>query len=104
MESVPYIDFIFGLTNRQPRLVSKSSMSRANGLVALDNAYGARVMLSTPPAMNTSPSPVLIARAAFAIAAMPDAQSRLTVSPGTLTGNPASSAAIRATFRLSSPA
>ncbi len=35
---------------------------------------------------------------------MPEAQSRLTVSPGTEVGSPASSAAMRATLRLSSPA
>src|SRR6476469_6998824 len=35
---------------------------------------------------------------------MPEAQRRFTVSPGTDTGSPASSTAIRATFRLSSPA
>ena len=34
----------------------------------------------------------------------PDAQSRFTVSPGTVTGSPASSDAMRATLRLSSPA
>src|SRR5262245_29934354 len=43
-------------------------------------------------------------RAAVATAVMPDAHNRLTVSPGTLTGNPASSSAIRAMLRLSSPA
>ena len=46
----------------------------------------------------------LAARAAFAAALMPEAQRRFTVSPGTLTGSPASSAAMRATLRLSSPA
>ena len=44
------------------------------------------------------------ARAAFATALMPDAHSRFTVSPGTVTGSPASSSAMRATLRLSSPA
>src|SRR3989440_12487225 len=61
-------------------------------------------MLSTPPATNTSPSPVLIARAAALIAARPEEQSRLKVRPATDTGKPAGRAAIRATFRLSSPA
>ena len=50
-------------------------------------------MFSTPPATNSSPSPSLIARAALATALMPEAQRRLTVSPGTDTGRPASSTA-----------
>ena len=61
-------------------------------------------MLSTPPAMKTSPSPARIACAALATACSPDPHSRFTVCPGTSTGSPASSAAIRATLRLSSPA
>src|SRR5258705_1473796 len=61
-------------------------------------------MFSTPPATNASPSPALIACAALAIACSPEPQRRLTVCPGTSTGKPASSAAIRATLRLSSPA
>src|SRR6266480_4601722 len=61
-------------------------------------------MLSTPPATNTSPSPVLMARDAALIAARPDEQRRLKVRPATETGKPARRAAIRATFRLSSPA
>src|SRR6266581_6699721 len=61
-------------------------------------------MLSTPPATKTSPSPALIARAAALTAARPEEQSRLNVTPATETGRPASSAAIRATLRLSSPA
>src|SRR6059036_2719541 len=61
-------------------------------------------MLSTPPATNTSPSSALIARAAALIAASPEAQRRLKVTAATETGKPARRAAIRATFRLSSPA
>src|SRR5437762_10834574 len=61
-------------------------------------------MPSTPPASITSPSSALIARAAALIAARPEAQSRLNVTPATETGKPARRAAIRATFRLSSPA
>src|SRR6266581_1404315 len=61
-------------------------------------------MLSTPPATKTSPSPALIARAAALTAPRPEEQSRLNVTPATETGRPASSAAIRATLRLSSPA
>ena len=65
---------------------------------------GARVIDSEPPAMARSISPDLIARAAAATASMPEAQRRLTVAPGTESGKPASSKAIRARFRLSSPA
>ena len=54
--------------------------------------------------MNTSPSPTAIAWAAELIAWSPQPHSRLTVSPPTSTGSPASSSAIRATLRLSSPA
>ena len=43
-------------------------------------------------------------RAAWLTASSPDAQSRFTVTAGTWSGNPASRLAIRATFRLSSPA
>ena len=50
MLSMPYSSFMRGFTKRQPSDVSKSSTSRANGLLALESAYGARVMLSTPPA------------------------------------------------------
>src|SRR5665213_3192477 len=42
--------------------------------------------------------------AAAPTASMPEAHSRLSVTPGTLTGSPASSSAMRATLRLSSPA
>ena len=104
MESVPCSCFIFGFTKRQPRLVSNSCTSRANGVAPFDITYGARVMLSTPPATYRSPSPALMARAALATAFSPDAHSRFTVSPGTVTGSPASSEAMRATLRLSSPA
>ena len=45
-----------------------------------------------------------MARAAQAMASMPEPHSRLTVAPGTSTGSPASSTPIRATLRLSSPA
>ncbi len=61
-------------------------------------------MLSTPPASISPPSPDRMACAADATACSPDPQRRFTVWPGTSTGNPARSAAIRATFRLSSPA
>ena len=71
---------------------------------ALSRTYGARVIDSTPPPMNTSPSPTAIACAAELIACSPEPHSRLTVSPPTSTGKPARSSAIRATSRLSSPA
>jgi len=61
-------------------------------------------MFSTPPAMKVSPSPALIACAALAAAWSPEPHNRFTVWPGTSTGSPASSSAIRATLRLSSPA
>ena len=52
---------------------------------------GARVMDSTPPPMNTSPSPTAIAWAAELIACSPEPHSRLTVRPPTSTGRPARS-------------
>ncbi len=61
-------------------------------------------MLSTPPAIISSASPALMARAALPTASMPEPQRRLMVAPGTSIGRPASSADIRATLRLSSPA
>ena len=61
-------------------------------------------MLSTPPARIRSACPDWMARAAMPTASMPDPHRRLTVVPGTSTGRPASSAAMRATLRLSSPA
>jgi len=51
--------------------------------------------------MSASPEPM--ARAAVVTASSPDAQSRFRVAPGTESGIPASSTAIRATLRLSSP-
>ena len=61
-------------------------------------------MLSTPPATNTSPSPQVIACAAIAIALRPEPQLRCNTEPGISIGKPATSAAWRATQRLSSPA
>ena len=72
--------------------------------VGLGSTNGARLMLSTPPAMIRSASPARIARAAIPTASRPDPQSRLIVLPGASSGRSASSAAIRATLRLSSPA
>ena len=45
-----------------------------------------------------------LARAALPTASMPEPQRRLMVAPGTVCGRPASSADMRATLRLSSPA
>jgi hypothetical protein len=70
---------------------------------ALSCTNGARVIDSTPPAIITSPSPHAMACAAELIACRLLPQSRFTVTPGTSTGKPASNAAMRATFRLSSP-
>ena len=91
--------------NRQPRVVSWSSRApRSQAASALAITYGARVIDSTPPAMNTSPSSAPIACAAALIAWRPEPHSRFTVWPATSTGRPASRSAIRATLRLSSPA
>jgi hypothetical protein len=65
---------------------------------------GALVIDSDPPARQTSASPTAMARAASQTASIPDPQSRFTVAPGISAGSPASRTAIRATFRLSSPA
>jgi hypothetical protein len=104
IESTPYISRMRGLMKRQPSVESAISRSRANGAAALLRTNGARDMLSTPPATTSDASPQRTARAACTTASMPDPHSRLTVTPGTSTGRPASSAAIRATLRLSSPA
>ena len=104
IESMPYFAFISGLTKRQPIVVSSIFAARENALSALPMTNGARDMLSTPPAIISDVSPLLIARAAMAMASMLDPHSRLTVVPGTSTGSPASSSAMRPTLRLSSPA
>ena len=96
---------IFGFTNRHPTVLSATTgAARSHGVPDLRVTYGARVMLSTPPAMNRSPSPARIACAALTTACNPEPHSRFTVWPGTSIGRPASKAAIRATLRLSSPA
>ena len=99
-----YSSAILGLTSRQPSRVSARPASRGNGLSARGSTNGARVMDSVPPAMQMSSSPAAMARAAEAMASMPEPHSRFTVAPGTSTGSPASSTPIRATLRLSSPA
>ena len=73
-------------------------------MAGLSITHGARVIDSTPPAMQTDASPSAIARDASITASSPEPHSRFTVAPGTLGGRPASRAAMRATLRLSSPA
>ena len=73
-------------------------------VVARGSTNGARLIASTPPATATSPRPRARSAAARLRASRPDPHSRLTVAPGIDSGRPASSTAIRATLRLSSPA
>ena len=89
---------------RQPMVVSNISALREKASVALPMTKGARLMLSTPLAMATSISPERMARAAEPSASRPEPHRRLIVVPGISSGRPASSSAIRATLRLSSPA
>ena len=84
-------------------VVSNISVSRAKAALAFDSTKGALVILSTPQAMYKSPSPHIMARPASIMACMPLAHKRFTVRPATVTGSPASNAAILATLRLSSP-
>ena len=77
---------------------------RENALSAFGITNGARLMLSTPPAIISSASPARMARAALPTASRPEPHRRLMVAPGTSIGRPASSADMRATLRLSSPA
>ena len=85
-------------------VVSSSFILRENAASALPITNGARDMDSTPPAIASSISPLAMARNAVPMASMPEAHRRLRVTPGMVSGSPASSAAIRATLRLSSPA
>ena len=93
-----------GFTNRHPIEVSKTSPGLANAVRGFSMTHGARDMDSTPPATTMSAAPDLIIWDAIVIADIPDAHSRLTVIPGTVSGYPLSSHAIRATLRFSSPA
>ena len=96
---------IAGLTMRQPRVVECSvSLPAGNARDGLRTTHGARVIDSTPPATTSAASSQRIARAAWIAASRLEPQRRLTVAPVTVVGSPASSAAIRATLRLSSPA
>jgi len=64
---------------------------------------GTRLMDSVPQASITSASPTRMRSAAMAMAVRPDAQKRLTVTPPTDCGRPASSTPTRATFRPCGP-
>ena len=96
---------MLGFGKRHPRVVSQTVwFPRWNACSGFAITSGARLIDSTPPATKRSPSPATTACEAETTAERPDAQSRLTVTPATDSGSPASSAAMRATFRLSSPA
>ena len=68
------------------------------------NRAGLLMPAGTPPAIINCASPALMARAALPTASRPEPHRRLMVAPGTAMGRPASSTAMRATLRLSSPA
>ena len=104
MASTPYMFFIKGLTKRQPMVVSKICGLRPNAASALGITNGARLMLSTPPAIIKPASPARMARAAVPKASMPEPHKRLMVAPGISRGKPANKLAMCATLRLSSPA
>jgi hypothetical protein len=84
MESTPYCAFISLLTKRQPMVVSYTALARLKALSALGMTKGARLMLSTPPAIIRPASPALMARAAVPTASRPEPHRRLMVAPGTL--------------------
>ena len=84
--------------------ITPVTIAQKKGESALLITKGARVMLSTPPAITRLASPALIERAAMPMASRLDPHNRFTVFAGTSTGKPASSAAMRPTLRLSSPA
>src|SRR5207245_4259984 len=84
MESGGYSEDQPGLTNRQPMVVSaRLSPPRLKPASGFSATSGARVMLSTPPARRTSPSPAQMTRAASFTASSPDPHSLFTVAPGT---------------------
>ena len=69
-----------GLMNRQPSVVSWRCVApRSQAASAFPSTNGARVIDSTPPARNTSPSPTAIAFAAALIACRPEPHRRFTV-------------------------
>ena len=95
-----------GLTKSASRAWSPTSPMSPRGKPrsGLSITNGERLVDSTPPPSARSPSPTMIERAAWFTASRPEAQRRLTVTPGTSFGTPARSSAMRATLRLSSPA
>ena len=96
---------ISGFTSRQPSVVDTIGWSvRWKPFSGFCTTQGARLIDSTPPAMQMDASPTAMARLAATAASMPEPHSRFTVAPGTSTGIPASSTAMRATSRFSSPA
>jgi hypothetical protein len=96
---------ILGFTIRQPSVVECSlSSSRGKPFSLLSSTHGARDIDSTPPTSTIDASPISISRLACIAASSDEPHRRLTVAAGTDVGRPASSAAIRPTFRLSSPA
>ena len=82
----------------------RGEVSGREALRRFGSTHGARVMDSTPPATTTSASPTSMLRDATIAASREDPHRRLTVVAGTDVGSPASSAAMRPTLRLSSPA
>ena len=104
IESTPYFSFISLLMKRQPMVVSYTALLRLKADSALGMTKGARLMLSTPPAIIRPASPALMARAAEPTASSPEPHRRLMVAPGTSMGRPASRLDMWATLRLSSPA
>ncbi len=74
------------------------------GRSVLGSTHGARLMDSTPPTSTRSASPVATSREAAMAASREEPHNRFMVVPGMEVGSPASSVAMRATFRFSSPA
>ena len=104
IESTPNCAFNLSFTNRQPSVVSYIVLLRLNPCSAFGRTNGARLILSTPPAIIISASLHRMVLAALPTASMPEPHKRLIVTPGTEIGKPASKALILATLRLSSPA
>ena len=75
---------ISGLVKRQPSVVSHAVW--CPGRVDLASASGARLIDSTPPPTNTSASPSITARTAWATASRPEPHRRFTVAPATSSG------------------
>ena len=96
---------IRGFTSRQPSVVECSISSLRGKLFSgFASTHGARLIDSTPPVSTSDASPHSIARLPAIAASSDEAHRRFTVTPGIDVGSPASSTAIRATLRFSSPA